>query len=559
MPSIFLRPLLLAAACGLLITLPLATEAGAARPEVTVKREEPKVSRQTFDPRRPPANMPKLTPPESGVCDFDFTIKVGISHSVSNQQGNTVEIMVDEIDLVTTLDVRIWTARGSPPKLLAHEDGHRLICEYYYQNADFIAREVAEPMIGRTFTAQGANRQAAISTAVSTAIKTISDEYMNRTRVRASAAQRRYDRLTAHGTRPIGEAEAIAQIVKEDAEPSRESRIAAAAAAKAAAGPALAAAPVEQFWKWNDLINRPERWPAEARLKRQVAFQDGTRFPAGSVVRVTKVTAREIDVVLPDGALAGFGPDDTDLLDAANRYWASLTAEQRAVDFAAITRDPSLHPAVVTTHVNLNFPNLTIPAGTEVPFADIVGNKLHVWGKAANRPMIVDFTDTDLLARAREIARVPASERPNRIASILEGATLDLQGAPAALPPKSLYVLYRASTTCSNSMNYTSRFSERMKTILAAHPEVGLVSLAYDPADQEALSFARGFDLPGVVVPASKRPPQLEKFNVQVMPGIIVIDQNGRELFANKRYTGAAGHDAILARLETELARTAAR
>jgi hypothetical protein len=41
------------------------------------------------------------------------------------------------------------------------------------------------------------------------------------------------------------------------------------------------------------------------------------------------------------------------------------------------------------------------------------------------------------------------------------------------------------------------------------------------------------------------------------MPGIIVIDQNGRELFANKRYTGPAGHNAILARLENELKRMA--
>lgn len=548
-PSMFRRTALLLFAA----LAPCAIAVQAASPDVTVTRLEPNVSRQTFDPKRPSPKMPKLNPPESGICDFDFGITPSLGYSVSNVQGNTVEIIVDEWTITTNLDVRIWTAKGSPAKLLAHENGHSAICEYYYQNADFIAREVAEPLLGRTFRGQGANRKAAEADATQKAITALANEYMNRTRVRASAANRRYDRLTAHGTRPISEADAIAQVVKEDAEPSRASRLA-EAAAKADAAPAVAVAPVEQFWKWNDLVNRPERWPAEARLKRQIAFQDGTKFPAGSVVRIAKVTAREIEVILPDGGLAGFGPEDTDLLDSANRYWSSLNEEQRVLTYASLTRNPSLHPANVITHVKLEFPNnIVVPAGTEVPFADIVGNKLHVWSTAAKRPMIVNFTDTDLLERARALAAMPADKRPNRVASLLDGATLDLQGRPTALPPKSVYVLYRAATTCSNSQNYTEQFSTRMKAILAAHPNAGLVSLAYDADDQDALAFARGFGFPGVVVPPSKRPPQLEKYSVQVMPGIIVIDQDGRELLASKRFTGAASHDALLTRLEAEL------
>src|SRR5690606_32643719 len=112
--------------------------------------------------------------------------------------------------------------------LLAHENGHSAICEYYYQNADFVAQEVAEPLLGRTFTGRGASRKAAEAAATQQAITALVNEYMNRTRVRASAASRRYDRLTAHGTRPISEGDAIAQVVKEDPEPSRASRLAAA-------------------------------------------------------------------------------------------------------------------------------------------------------------------------------------------------------------------------------------------------------------------------------------------------------------------------------------------
>ncbi len=328
-------------------------------------------------------------------------------------------------------------------------------------------------------------------------------------------------------------------------------------AATKSSAPATPPPAAPAAWAWTDLVNRPDRWPPQVTLQRTVAFQDGTRFEQGAILRVTKVTARNVEVILPDGITTDLGVADTDLLAAANRYWSNLNADQRAVDFNAIARDPSLHPAMVTAHVALHFPSGVLPAGSEVPLADIVNNRIHVWSTADKRPMALNPGDTDLLYRARDRARLPAAERPNRIAALLQGATLDAAGQPVELPPKAVYVLYRASTTCSNSQHYSPMFAERMQALLAAHPDVALVSLAYDPADADALSFARKFGLPGVVVPASKRPPQLEKYNAQVMPAIIVIDRHGKELLSNRRYTGAAGHDATLVRLESELKRMA--
>lgn len=207
--------------------------AGADLLEVTVKRKEPVITKQVFDPKRPSPKMPRLTPPESGVCDFDFEIDTGLGYSISPSDSTTVKITIDAVDIITSLVVRIWTARGSPPKLQAHEQGHQALCEYYYQNADLIARKAAEPLIGRSFVGSGGNRKAAEDNAVQQALALIASEYMDNTRVRCSAAQQRYDRLTRHGLATLDEKEAIAQVVQEDPEPPRESRPAAAKPAPA--------------------------------------------------------------------------------------------------------------------------------------------------------------------------------------------------------------------------------------------------------------------------------------------------------------------------------------
>lgn len=164
-------------------------------------------------------------------------------------------------------------------------------------------------------------------------------------------------------------------------------------------------------WKWNDLVNRPDRWPPVASLQQEVAFSDGTKFAVGTKVRVTKVTPRQIEALLPDGSAAALEVDSTDLLAAANQYWGTLTPEQRAVDLAAIRKDRTLLPAMVTVYVPLRLPKGELKAGTELSPADIVNQDLHVWSAQHAQMMAVDPMETDLLFRARALATLPLEER----------------------------------------------------------------------------------------------------------------------------------------------------
>jgi hypothetical protein len=182
----------------------------AQRGSVRVTREESVVERREFDPRRPPRGMPPLTPPESGVCKTTFELAASVSYSSERLSATRARIYVDEIDIVTRLRFDIFTARGAPPKLRAHEEGHRAIGEHYYRDAVQIAEEIGRRLIGETFVASGANQKAAERAGFEQVIGEIERAYMARVRIPSAAANERFDEITNHGLEPIGEAEAIA-------------------------------------------------------------------------------------------------------------------------------------------------------------------------------------------------------------------------------------------------------------------------------------------------------------------------------------------------------------
>jgi len=200
---------------------------------VTIRKNAPRITRRSFDPARPPATMPKLTPPESGVCHFEFTSDAGLGVFVDETGPNTVEVEIDSVDFVLDLTIDVWAKNGAPAKLRQHEEGHRQICEHYYKDAEAIARRLGQAMIGRKATGTGKTKAEATSNAQQKLLGELNLAYMNETRVRCSACQVRYDAITNHGLKPIGEAEAIAQALA--AEPAPTATAAAGAASVNAA------------------------------------------------------------------------------------------------------------------------------------------------------------------------------------------------------------------------------------------------------------------------------------------------------------------------------------
>ncbi len=177
---------------------------------VRVTREEPVVERREFDPRRPPRDMPPLTPPESGVCKTTFELGANVTYSSERLSATRARIYVDELDIVTRLRFDIYTVRGAPPKLRAHEEGHRAIGEHYYRDAARVAEEIGRRLIGETFVGTGADQRAAQRDGFEQVVAEIERAYMARVRIPSAAANERFDAITNHGLEPIDEAAAVA-------------------------------------------------------------------------------------------------------------------------------------------------------------------------------------------------------------------------------------------------------------------------------------------------------------------------------------------------------------
>lgn len=177
---------------------------------VRVQREDPVVRRVEFNPRRPPRDMPPLTPPEAGVCLTTFELGANVTYSAERLGRNRARVYVDELDLVTRLRFDIYTVEDAPPKLRAHEEGHRAIGEHFYGSAARIAEDIGRRLIGATFEGTGPTEAAAQKSGFEQVVARIERDYMARVRVPSAAANARFDEITNHGLDPIDEAEAIA-------------------------------------------------------------------------------------------------------------------------------------------------------------------------------------------------------------------------------------------------------------------------------------------------------------------------------------------------------------
>jgi hypothetical protein len=193
--------------------------AWAQRASVRVHRERPVVQRTEYDPKAPPRGMPKLTPPEAGVCNTTFELDTAVSYSSEALTTNLVRITVTDIDLTTRLSLDIYTMVGAPQKLRDHEEAHRRIAEYYYRNAAAVVERIARPLIGETFIGTGSSQDAAQKNALEKVIASIEHDYMARTRDRSADANGRFDDITQHGLNGIDANVAVSRAVAADPEP----------------------------------------------------------------------------------------------------------------------------------------------------------------------------------------------------------------------------------------------------------------------------------------------------------------------------------------------------
>ncbi len=162
---------------------------------------------------------------------------------------------------------------------------------------------------------------------------------------------------------------------------------------------------------WNDLVNRPDRWPPSVNVSRDVEFQSGKKVSKATPLRVIEVDGASATLLSPDGMLFGSGPKDCNLVAAANAHWDSLSSDQKAVTLASIANDETIRPDRVAVVSTLDFgDNEKITGGTEVNVAKVTPTGIDI----GHQFIMTTLTpaQTDIFQRARALAGLPKSMRP---------------------------------------------------------------------------------------------------------------------------------------------------
>jgi len=281
---------------------------------------------------------------------------------------------------------------------------------------------------------------------------------------------------------------------------------------------------------WNDLVNHPERWPETCKLTKDIRFSPTDGLKAGTVCRVSAVPGAQAQLLV-DNSQFDAPADFCDLLDAANATWSKLTPDQRALTPQMVIKDPSLWPATVTVSDEQNFGQFKIKAGQTLPLLFITPQQeLALFAKGQTQWAPVPMAMTDFFTRSRELAATTKDKRPGRVAGLLDGKLVDLDGKPAAAKQAEHYIIYWTSSQCEWSVQYNAKFVDYYTRNLANRNDVQVVSISNDREMPVYYAYAKKCQYAWPILPNENKllTSALGDLGTVQMPGIIVFDKNGK-------------------------------
>lgn len=311
-------------------------------------------------------------------------------------------------------------------------------------------------------------------------------------------------------------------------------------------GTLLAAAPPRTLGL-SDLANKPDRWPQTVTLKQDFRFTGGKSAVKGQAVRVLDFKGAQVLVDAGDDLVFELSPKACDLLESANRAWAALTPTQRAVDQRALLADASLWPQKVTCYSAFTMNDGTeLPAGGEFDLINIDKQGVTLYSQQARAKVVAAIGETDVIARARQIALTDPSERPSRIARALDGLLVDAEGEPyegQEVAQAEIYAFYYGASWCGPCKGFSPGFVEFINKVQPNNPKLAVVMMSNDNSDTAMIGYMKEESMPWPAVPHKSlgQSPLLLGYAGSGIPQLVIVDKNGKVLadtYVGGRYLG---------------------
>jgi hypothetical protein len=327
----------------------------------------------------------------------------------------------------------------------------------------------------------------------------------------------------------------------------------------------LATVAFAQDLNWAQLAGRPDLWPAQCTAKQEMKFDGGVTVRPGQNLTVLKLSPNEAQVQTADGRTTfAAEPDETDVLAVAQAAFSKLTPNQRALSYETLVRQKEVWPQMVTVKKTFELaPGKTVRAGDQVRVLDVLADRVAVQSETLKANFQVALPATDIMAQARALvenekaaprfvdAKKPEEERqivaqqppqamPEKkqtfgpvIAELEPELVSAVTGQPAPLDEKNLpryIVLYRGSSTCPITREFTPTLIKYYQQMKPKHPEFEIVYLMTETVE-DTNKFAReaGFSWRAIRYNHGYMPTVMKPIQ-GYLPQLVVLDRSGRVL-----------------------------
>jgi len=175
-----------------------------AQDAIKIEKAKTVVEYKRFDPANLPDPAPPLGPGEAAVCVYSYELNANGRYSnggppIVGDGVTKVEVKIEQMTIKLDLKVTIWLPKNAVKPLEAHEDGHRVIAENFYADAEKVARGLAAKVVGKKVSGEGKDAQAAGQSAMNNACQKLLDDYLEAVNKPCNTAQEAFDRITVHG------------------------------------------------------------------------------------------------------------------------------------------------------------------------------------------------------------------------------------------------------------------------------------------------------------------------------------------------------------------------
>jgi hypothetical protein len=165
-----------------------------------------------FDPASPPSDMPPLTAGENAECVSDFIANAKVAGQSRRTDGTHATLTISQISVALQLSVTIWVPTGVSQRVIDHEEGHRRISEYYYQNAEKVAGQIASTYMEKQVEISGSDLNVEANKVLQQMAAEISDEYERE--LNPEPTQLLYDSITDHSRNEVVVQDAVDHALK---------------------------------------------------------------------------------------------------------------------------------------------------------------------------------------------------------------------------------------------------------------------------------------------------------------------------------------------------------